>query len=159
MICVLCEDPDIPDEVMDPLLPSCYYGESRSLISELESRLSHSRPIFKNSNAAVHVKIEEASRGASVYSTIKSFSRSKDRRGTFQALINNHASDVKCHSISKKRLKLFQTSSGRARLIPFRVMCLIIGKIITTFWSSLRTLNALSLCQSKSLSVLLIVLP
>ena len=35
---------------MDPLLPSCYYGESRSLIYELESRLAHSGPIFKNDN-------------------------------------------------------------------------------------------------------------
>ena len=58
--CVLREDPEVPDEVIDPLLPNCYYGESGSLIAELESRLSHSGPIFKNDNATVYMKIKEA---------------------------------------------------------------------------------------------------
>ena len=36
---VLREDPIISEEIMDPFLPNCYYGESRRFISELESRL------------------------------------------------------------------------------------------------------------------------
>lgn len=78
------------------------------LIDELESRLSHSGPIFKNDNATVYVKIEEAARGTSVESTIKSFSRRKDGRGAFQPLVSNHAGEVKHRSISKKRLNLLQ---------------------------------------------------
>ena len=65
MICVLRKDPNISDDFVGPLLPSCYCGESRSLISELESCLLHNEPIFKNENATVHVKIEEAARGDS----------------------------------------------------------------------------------------------
>ena len=106
LIYVLREEPEVPDEVIDPLLPNCYYGESGSLIAELESRLSHSGPIFKNDNATVYMKIEEDARRTSVESTIKSFSRRKDGRGAFQALISNHAGDVKHCSISKKRLNL-----------------------------------------------------
>ena len=100
--------PTILDEVMDPLLPSCYYGKSASLISELEYRLPHRGPIFKNDNATVHVKIEEDALRTSVESTIKSFSRLKHGRGAFQALIINHAGDVKHRSISKKRFNFLQ---------------------------------------------------
>ena len=75
MIHVLREDPTVPDEFMDPILPSCYYGESGSLISELESGLLHRRPIFKNDNAVVCINIEDAARGKSMESSIKSFLR------------------------------------------------------------------------------------
>jgi hypothetical protein len=115
LIHVLREDPEVPDEVIDPLLPNCYYGESGSLIAELESRLSHSGPIFNNDNATVYMKIEEAARGTSVESTIKSFSRRKDGRGAFQALMNNHAGEVKHRSISKKRLSLLQNIKWNGR--------------------------------------------
>ena len=103
---------------MCPLLPSCYYGESVSLIAELESRLSHSGPIFKNYNATVYVNIREAARGTSVESTIKSFSRRKDRRGSFQALMSNHSGEVKHRSISKKRLNLLQNIKWNGRAYP-----------------------------------------
>ena len=53
------------------------------LIAELESLLTHSGPIFKNDNATVYMKIEEAARGKSVESTIKSFFPRKDGRGAF----------------------------------------------------------------------------
>ena len=115
LIYVLREDPEVPDEVTDPLLPGFYYGESGSLISELEARLSHSGSIFKNDNATVCTKIEEAARGTSVESTIKSFSRSKNGRGVFQALTSNHAGEVKHRSISKKRLNLLQKIKWNGR--------------------------------------------
>ena len=54
------------------------------------------------------MKIEETSRGTSVKSTIKSFSRRKDGRGTFQDLIGNHAGKGNHRVMSKKRLNLLQ---------------------------------------------------
>ena len=42
----------------------------------------------------------------SVESTIKPFSRRKDGRGAFLALIANHADDVKYRAIAKKRQNL-----------------------------------------------------
>ena len=62
------------------------------------------------------MKIEEAARETYVDLTIKSFSRRKDRRGAFQALISNHAGEVKYREISKKRLNLLQNVklNGRA---------------------------------------------
>ena len=108
MIFFLREDSEVPDEIIDPLLPNCYHGESGSLIAELESRLFHSGPIFKNDNDTVYMKIEEAARGTSVESTIKSFSRRKDGRGSFQAFMSNHSGEAMHRSIPKKRLNLLQ---------------------------------------------------
>ena len=54
------------------------------------------------------MKIEEDARGTSVESKIKSFFRHKDGHGAFQALIINHAGEVKHRSIWKKRLNLLQ---------------------------------------------------
>ena len=59
LIYVLHEVTTVSDEVIDPLLSSCYCGERSSLIAELKSRLPHSGPIFKNDNATVYVTIEE----------------------------------------------------------------------------------------------------
>ena len=65
----------------------CCYSERGNLISELESRLPHSGPIFKNDDGAVHMKIEETTRGTSVDSIIKSFSRRNDVHGSFKLLL------------------------------------------------------------------------
>ena len=108
LICVLRDDSTVPDEVIDLLLSSFYYGKSGSLISELETRLPHIGPIFKNDNDMVYMKIKEADRSTSVESTIKYFSLSKDVRGSFQALINNHAGEVQHCSISIKILNIMQ---------------------------------------------------
>ena len=47
-----------------------YYGESGSLVEELIARLPHNGPIFKNDNATVFQKVEEAARGTSCESTV-----------------------------------------------------------------------------------------
>jgi len=80
-----------------------YYGESGSLVEELIARLPHNGPIFKNDNATVFQKVEEAARGTSCESRIKAFSRKKDGRGAYLALISNHAGDIKYRAIAKKR--------------------------------------------------------
>ena len=117
------EDIAIPDEVADPLLHSCYYGDCGSLISVLESLPSHSGPIFNNDNCTVYMHVEEDACRTSVESTIKSFSHRKDGHGDFQALSSNHVGDVKHRSISKKRINLLQNIkwNGRSHLLESRV--------------------------------------
>ena len=75
---------------MNRLIANYCYGKSRSLLSELESIITQSGPIFKNDNAVVYMKIEEAAREVSVESIIKSFSSLKEERRAFQALVINH---------------------------------------------------------------------
>ena len=106
---VLRDEPIFPLERNNPLDQNAYYGASGCLADEVVARLPHIGPIYKNDNAAVYQKIEEAARGASVDSTSKPFSRRKDGRGTLLALIANHASDVKYRAISKKCQNILQT--------------------------------------------------
>ena len=54
------------------------------------------------------MKVEKATRGTSVESTVKAFSRRKDGRGAFLALVANHAGDTKYRAILKKHTNLLQ---------------------------------------------------
>ena len=64
------------------------------------------------------MNVEEASRGTHVKSTIKSFSRRKDGRGSFQALVSNYSGEVKHRSISKKTLNLLQNIKWNGSAYP-----------------------------------------
>ena len=64
------------------------------------------------------MKIEEAVRGTSVDSTMKTFARQKDGRSTYFALIANHAGDTKYRAISKRRLNLLQNIKWNGRSYP-----------------------------------------
>ena len=86
--------------------------------------------LSKNGNAVVCMKIDESSRRIYSGSTVKSFSHRKDVCGSFKALVDSHSGEAKNQSISKKRLKLCKKSNGTARLVPLRVMFLIIGKLV-----------------------------
>ena len=115
---VLRDDSPVPTEVEDPLEEKSYFGESGSLHDELVKRLVHTGAIYKNDNTSVFMKIEKATRGTSVESTVKSFSRRKDGRGAFLALIANHAGDTKYRAILKKRMTLLQTIKWNGRSYP-----------------------------------------
>ena len=115
---ILREDSAVPTEAIDPLETDSYYGSSGSLHDELTARLPHSGPIYKNDNCSVFLKIEKASRGTSVESTVKAFSRRKDGRGAYLALIANHAGDTKYRAIHKKRMNLLQGIKWNGRSYP-----------------------------------------
>ena len=115
---VLRDDAAVPAEADDPLDANAYHGASGSLLQELIARLPHSGPIYKNNNATVYSKIEEAVRGTSVESTIKSFARTKNGRAAYLALIANHAGDTKYRSIMKKRMNLLQNIKWNGRSYP-----------------------------------------
>ena len=118
LVYVLRDEPDVPAEDEDPLMNNQYYGVSGSLHEELIARLEHSGAIFKNDNTSVFLKIEKATRGTTVESTVKAFSRRKDGRGAFQALVANHAGDTKYRAILKKRMNLLQTIKWNGRSYP-----------------------------------------
>ncbi len=115
---VVREDDVVPSEIDDPLDANSYFGQSGSLIEELTSRLPHTGPIYRNDNATVYLKIEEAARGTKVESTIKSFARRKDGRGAYLALVANHAGTTKYRAISKKRMNFLQNIKWNGRSYP-----------------------------------------
>ena len=92
---VLKEDEYVPAEETDSLDADAYYGTSDSLHDGLVTDLPHTVAIYKNDNTSVYMKIEKATRGSSVESTVQVFNRSINDRAAFQALIANHAGDTK----------------------------------------------------------------
>ena len=115
---VIRENEAVPSEIDDPLDANSYFGQSGSLIEELIARLPHTGPIYRNDNATVYLKIEEAARGTKVESTIKSFARKKDGRGAYLALVANHAGMTKYRAISKKRMNFLQNIKWNGRSYP-----------------------------------------
>ena len=87
-------------------------------MDELIKRLPHTGAIYKNDNITVYMKIEEAVRGTSVESTVKTFASRRDGRRAFMALIANHAGEIKYRSISKKRLNHLQNIKWNGRAYP-----------------------------------------
>ena len=118
LIYVLRENVEVPSEVDDPLDPNSHYGQSGSMIEELTKRLPHSGPIFKDDNKTVFMLISKAVAGTSVESTIKSFSRQKDGRAAYKALVANHAGDEKYRAIVKARMNLLQNIKWNGRSYP-----------------------------------------
>jgi hypothetical protein len=118
LIYVLRENADVPSEDDDPLDLNSHYGQSGSMIEELIKRLPHSGPIFKDDNKTVFMMISKAVAGTSVESTIKSFSRQKDGRGAYKALVANHAGDEKYRAIVKSRMNLLQNVKWNGRSYP-----------------------------------------
>jgi hypothetical protein len=62
--------------------------------------------------------ISKAVAGTSIESTIKSFSRQKDGRGAYKALVANHAGDKKYRAIVKARMNLLQNVKWNGRSYP-----------------------------------------
>ena len=118
LVYVLREDSAVPAEADDPLEINNYFGASGSLHDELIARLPHTGPIYKNDNTSVFMKIEQATRGTSVESTVKAFSRRKDGRGAYLAIVANHAGDTKYRAILKKRMNLLQNIKWNGRGYP-----------------------------------------
>ena len=115
---VLRTNATVPLAATDPLDPHFYYGTSGSLQDELTARLPHTGAIYKNDNATVYMMVEKASRDTSVTSTVSAFSRRKDGRGAYLALIANHAGDVKYRSILKKKMTFLQSTKWNGRAFP-----------------------------------------
>ncbi len=118
LIYVLRETAAVPSEADDPLEAGCHYGASGSMLEELVKRLPHTGPIYQDDNKTVFMMISTAVAGTSVESTIKSFSRRKDGRGAYLALISNHAGETKYRAIVKARMNLLQNIKWNGRSYP-----------------------------------------
>ena len=118
LVYVVRENAAVPDVADDPLDHNAHYGSSGSMLEELIKRLPHTGPIFRDDNKTVFMMIAKAVAGTSVESTIKSFSRKKDGRAAFFALISNHAGDTKYRAIVKARNNLLQNIKWNGRSYP-----------------------------------------
>jgi hypothetical protein len=120
---VLRENADVPNETDDPLDENCHYSNAAgSMLEELVRRLPHTGPTFRDDNKTVFMAISTSVAGTSVETTIKSYSRQKDGRGAYFALITNHAGDVKYRSIYKLRMNLLTNIKWNGRLYALETL-------------------------------------
>ena len=119
LLYVVREDDEVPDEGDDPLTAGKAYGESGSVLDELIKRLDHDDPLFKSDNAAVYGMLEKATRGTVYASTIKPFSRTKDGRSAWLAMVSSHAGTDKWEQLFKERSKFLMNIkwNGQAKIV------------------------------------------
>ena len=115
MVYVVQESRAVPSEVDDPLDTDSYHVEGGNLYEEMVARLSYNGPKYKHDNTSVYTNIRKEARGASVESNVKAFFHFKDGKGSFLALVMNHAGNTKCHAILKKHMELLQNIKQKAR--------------------------------------------
>ena len=104
-----------PNEVDDPLVTGKAYGSSGSIIDELIARLDHADPLFKSDNASVYSMMEEATRGSVYASTVKPYSRKKDGRSAWMAMVSSHAGTDKWEQLQKDRSKFLMNTKWNGR--------------------------------------------
>ena len=115
LLYVVRDQADVPDEEEDPLLAGKAYGASNSVLDELIKRLNHDDPLYKSDNAMVYSMLEEATRGTIYATTIKPFSRSKDGRSAWQAMVSSHAGTDKWEHLFKERSKFLMNTKWNGR--------------------------------------------
>ena len=104
-----------PSEVDDPLVAGKAYGSSGSILDELIARLDHDDPLFKSDNASVYSMMEEATRGSVYASTVKPYSRKKDGRSAWMAMVSSHAGKDKWEQLQKDRSKFLMNTKWNGR--------------------------------------------
>ena len=100
---VICDEANVQNEAVDPLLPGCAYGISGSVTEELISRLNHVGPLYRSDNALVYSLLDQATRNTIYAPTIKPFARTKNGRAAWMAIVSSHAGDDKWDQIRKDK--------------------------------------------------------
>ena len=106
----------VPTEIEDPLLAgSAFSATSGSVLNEMIRRLNHTDPLFRTDNSTVYAMLETATRGTVYASTIKPFSRTKNGRGAWLALISSHAGQDKWERMQKDKLRFLMNTKWNGR--------------------------------------------
>ena len=86
-----------------------YSEEHGSIVGDLIHRSSHARGNFKEDNAEVYFKIEEATRNTTYQDSIAPFKRTLDGRGAYLALKAQYAGKDKWEAIIAKHKEIVST--------------------------------------------------
>ena len=114
---------DNPIGRIDPLLPGKAYGNGGSVLNDLIARLSHDHPLYSTDNAKVYSALEEASRGTAYSSTVKAFSRRRDGRSAWLALVSSHAGNDKWESLQKENTRWLMNTKWNGLTYSLEKFC------------------------------------
>lgn len=88
---VVRELEDAPDPIPVAAPNQPWAEQFGSIETELIAATRHDHALFRQDNAAVYYKMEEATRGTNYAASIKPFQRNKNGRGAYLAIIGQHA--------------------------------------------------------------------
>ena len=111
------------DSPIDPLKDNCSFGNGGSVLDDLITRLSHNHPLYKTDNAKVYSALEEATRSTVYSSTVKPFSRKRDGRATWNALISSHAGSDKWEILQKENNQWLMMTKWNGRVYSLEKFC------------------------------------
>jgi hypothetical protein len=114
---------DNPIGTIDPLLPGKPYGNGGSVLNDLIARLSHDHPLYSTDNAKVYSALEEATRGTAYSSTVKAFSRRRDGRSAWLALVSSHAGNDKWESLQKENTRWLMNTKWNGLTYSLEKFC------------------------------------
>ena len=93
---IIRDDVAVPPEATHPITPGMSYSnDAGSVLQELINRYSHTHPLYKSDNNKVYSLLEEATRGTVYAPTIKPYSRTKNGRLAWNAIISSHVGNDK----------------------------------------------------------------
>ena len=100
----------VTPEANDPLIPGNAFGASGSVLEELILRLNHTDPLFRTDNAMVYSMLDQASRNTIYAPTIKPFSRTRNGRSAWLAIIVSHVGNDKWDQIRKEKFNFLMNT-------------------------------------------------
>ena len=112
---VIRESDIVPTDQSDPLLAGKSYGSSGSVMQEMINRLDHVNPLFKTDNAMIYSMLEIATRTSVYANTIKPFSRTKDGRKAWKAMVASHVGDDKWENLQREKLRFLMNTIWNGR--------------------------------------------
>jgi hypothetical protein len=112
---VIREDVAVPGAAPALLAGQPHSDEHGSAEAELVARAQHNHALYRDDNANVYYKLEEATRTTAYAASIKPFQRTKNGRGAFQALTNQYAGQDKWEAELKKQDDLLHTREWKGQ--------------------------------------------
>ena len=115
LLYIIRENDDVPTEMEDPLLPERAYGQSGSVVAELIKRMNYSDPLFKSDNGLVYSMLETATRGTIYATIVKPYSRTKDGRSAWKAMISSHVGKDKWENVQREKMSFLMNTKWNGK--------------------------------------------
>jgi hypothetical protein len=115
IVYVIRESAAMPAAVPPLMAGQPHSTEAGSVEMELTNRSSHNHPLFREDNKAVYLRLEEATQCTSYAASLNPYQRTKDGRGTFEAIISQYAGEDKWESELKKDKSLLHTRKWKGQ--------------------------------------------
>jgi hypothetical protein len=120
---VIREDVAVQAHADDPFQQGKLHGSSESILDDLVSRCSHTHPLFKTDNNKVYKLLAEATLGTQYATTVTTYSRRKDGRAAYLALVTSHVGGDKWDQIVESNVDLIMNRKWNGMSYKLEKFC------------------------------------